>query len=118
MQSNKSFQTMKFRGVWKTSNVCAIPKITLSNRAEELRLCISLTSVISKVQESHAVECILVPCGYQKRNQCFLLWWPCRSSAVLALVHLAHNCKNIDSMETVVMIDNIVGVCILVNGLQ
>ena len=52
---NQSFQTMKFPEVWKISNVCAIPKTTPCNRLEELRP-ISLTSVLSKVQESYAVD--------------------------------------------------------------
>jgi hypothetical protein len=55
---NQSFQTMKFPEVWKISNFCAIPKTTPCNRVEELRP-ISLTSVLSKVQESYAVEWIL-----------------------------------------------------------
>ena len=51
---NQSLQTMKFPEVWKISNVCAVLKITPCNRVEELRP-ISLTSVLSKVQESYAV---------------------------------------------------------------
>ena len=52
---NQSFQSIKFPEVWKISNVCAIPKTTPCNRVEELRP-MSLTSVLSKVQESYAVE--------------------------------------------------------------
>ena len=49
---------MKFPEVWKTSNICTIPQTTPCNSVEELRP-ISLTSVLSKVQESYAVEWIL-----------------------------------------------------------
>jgi hypothetical protein len=49
---------MKLPEVWKTSNVCSIPKVTPYSRVEELRP-ISLTSVISKVQETYAVKWIL-----------------------------------------------------------
>ena len=99
---NQSFQTIKFPEVWKTSNVCTIPKTTPCNRVEELRL-ISLTSVLSKVQESYAVEWILE--DVQEEISVSQFGGLTGSSAVLALVYLVHNWyKNMDSMGKVVRV--------------
>ena len=92
---NQSFQSMKFPEVWKISNVCAIPKTTPCNREEELRP-ISLTSVLSKVQESYAVEWILE--DVQEEISLSQFGGLVGSSAVLALVYLVHNWyQNMDS---------------------
>ena len=71
---NQSFQTIKFPEVWKISKVCAIPKTTPCNRVEELRP-ISLTSILSKVQESYAVEWI--PEDVEEEISFSPVWWPC-----------------------------------------
>ena len=99
---NQSFQTMKFPEVWKTSNVCTIPKTTPCNRVEELRP-ISLTSVLSKVQESYAVEWILE--DVQEEISVSQFGGLAGSSAVLALVYLVHNWyKNMYSIGKVVRV--------------
>ena len=99
---NKSFQTMKFPEVWKISNVCTVPKTTPCNRVEELRP-ISLTSVLSKVQESYAVEWILE--YVQEEISVSQFGGLAGSSVVLALVYLVHNWyKNMDSMGKVVRV--------------
>ena len=99
---NQSFQTMKFPEVWKTSNVCTIPKTTPCNRVEELRP-ISLTSVLSKVQESYAIEWILE--DVQEEISVSQFGGLAGSSAVLALVYLVHNWyKNMDSTGKVVRV--------------
>ena len=99
---NQSFQSMKFPKVWKISNVCAIPKTTPCNRMEELRP-ISLTSVLSKVQESYAVEWIIE--DVQKEISLFQFGGLAGSSAVLALVYLVHNWyQNMDSTGKVIRV--------------
>ena len=98
----QSFQTMKFPEVWKTSNVCTISKTTPCNRVEELRP-ISLTSVLSKVQELYAVEWILE--AVQEEISVSPFGGLVVSSAVLVLVYLGHNWyKNMDSMGKVVRV--------------
>ena len=52
---NESFMSRIFPQIWKFYTVCAIPKITPCSNVEDLRP-ISLTSVLSKVQESYVVE--------------------------------------------------------------
>ena len=85
---NQYFQSMKFPEVWKISNVCAIPKTSPCNGVEELRP-ISLTSVLSKVRESYAVEWILEE--VQAEISLSQFGGLAGSSAVLALVYLVHN---------------------------
>ena len=72
------------------------------NRVEELRP-ISLTSVLSKVQESYAVEWTLE--NVQEEISVSQFGGLSGSSAVLALVYLVHNWyKNMDSMGKVVRV--------------
>jgi DNA-binding XRE family transcriptional regulator len=52
---NESFMSRIFPQIWKFYTVCVIPKITPCSNVEDLRP-ISLTSVLSKVQESYVVE--------------------------------------------------------------
>ena len=50
-----SFRNRTFPKVWKRSNVCGIPKVTPCSAVEDLRP-ISLTSILSKVQESYVTD--------------------------------------------------------------
>jgi hypothetical protein len=68
-------------------NICAIPKVTPCSAVENLRP-ISLTSVLSKIQESYAIEWINQDVGANV-NECQYGGLP-GSSAVLALVNLIH----------------------------
>ena len=85
---NQSFQTMKFPEVWKICNVF---------------LTIFLTSVLSKVQESYAVEWILE--DVQEEISVSQFGGLAGCSAVLVLVHLVHNWhKNMHSTGKVTRI--------------
>ena len=95
---------MTLPDIWKISNflMFAIPKTTPCNRVEELRP-ISLTSVLSKGQESYVVEWILE--NVQENISVSQFGGLGGSSAVLALVYLVHNWhKNMDSPGKVVRI--------------
>jgi hypothetical protein len=54
---NESFRSRIFQKIWKRYNVCAIPNATPCSAVEYLRP-ISLTSVLSKIQELYAIEWI------------------------------------------------------------
>ena len=54
---NESFRSRIFPKIWKRYNVCAIQKVTPCSAVEDLGP-ISLTSVLSKIQESYAIEWI------------------------------------------------------------
>ena len=85
---NESFMSRIFPQIWKFYTVCAIPKITPCSNVEDLRP-ISLTSVLSKVQESYVVEWVHEDIK-GKVSEAQFGGLP-GSSAVLALVRLAHN---------------------------
>ena len=85
---NESFMSRIFPQIWKFYAVCAIPKITPCSNVEDLRP-ISLTSVLSKVQESYVVEWVHEDIKGKVREAQF--GGLPGSSAVLALVRLAHN---------------------------
>ncbi len=85
---NESFMSRIFPQIWKFYTVCAIPKITPCSNVEDLRP-ISLTSVISKVQESYVVEWVHEDIK-GKVSEAQFGGLP-GSSAVLALVRFAHN---------------------------
>jgi hypothetical protein len=84
---NESFRSRIFRKIWKRYNVCAIPKDTPCSAVEDMRP-ISLTSVLSKIQESYAIESINQHVGANV-NESQYGGLP-GSSAVLALVNLIH----------------------------
>ncbi len=77
-----------FPQIWKFYTVCATPKITPCSNVEDLRP-ISLTSVLSKVQESYVVGWVHEDIK-GKVSEAQFGGLP-GSSAVLALVRLAHN---------------------------
>ena len=52
---NESFRSKTFPNIWKNLRVSAILKVTPCSTVDELRR-ISLTSVISKIQESYVVN--------------------------------------------------------------
>jgi DNA-binding XRE family transcriptional regulator len=84
---NESFRSRIFPKIWKCYNVCAIPKVTPCSAVEDLRP-ISLTNVLSKIQESYAIEWINQDVGANV-NESQYGGLP-ESSAVLALVNLIH----------------------------
>lgn len=84
---NESFRSRVFPEIWKKYSLCAVPKVAPCSVVDELRP-IALTSVLSKVQESYAVEWIHEDvCDRINESQFGGLPG---GSAVLALINLLH----------------------------
>ena len=84
---NISFLTRLFPNIWKFYTVCGVPKVSPCSTADQLRP-ISLTSILSKLQESYAMEWIHEDIKGKIREEQF--GGLPGSSAVLALVSLEH----------------------------
>ena len=84
---HESFLTRLFPNIWKFYTVCGIPKVSPCSTADQLRP-ISLTNILSKLQESYVIEWIHEEIKGKIREEQFggLLG----SSVVLALVSLTH----------------------------
>ncbi len=55
---NQSFNYKIFPEVWKVSNIASVPKVHLCSTVEDLRP-IALTSVLSEIQDSYAMDWVL-----------------------------------------------------------
>ena len=103
---NESFMSRIFPQIWEFNTVCAIPKITPCSNVEDLRP-ISLTSILSKVHESYVVEWVHEDIK-GKVSEAQFGGLP-GSSAILALVGLAHNwystMKNHGNVVRIIFLD-------------
>ena len=84
---NDSFRSKKFPKAWKTCDVCPIPKTNPCTSVEDIRP-ISLTSYLSKMQESYVVEWLYEDIKHKITESQF--GGLPGSSAVMALVNLVH----------------------------
>ena len=83
---NTSFLDKTFPGMWKQFDVTAMPKVNPCTDLDDLRP-ISLTSALSKMQESYVVDWMHEDI---KDGICSEQYGGVPGSSVLALVHLLH----------------------------
>ena len=84
---NKSFLSRLFPSISKFYTVCGVPKVSPCSTVDQLRP-ISLTSILSKLQESYMMEWIYADIKGKIRDEQF--GGQPGYSAVLALISLAH----------------------------
>ena len=85
---NFSFTEKRFQHLWKTYDICPIPKVNLPLSVQDLRP-IALTSIFSKILESYALEWMIedillsiTPAQYGGLSN---------SSTIMALINLLHH---------------------------